>query len=345
VKVNLLCYIDGVMMNSPYPVRHRLTLHVTALICVVSAFFLSACDQINPTQTTPSATPSGPIQPILFGAYTRGNINLDMAAVTALEQDLNHQLDIVQWFTDFDHPWESRAVTTASASGRIPMITWQPHDHPLEGIIAGQEDAYLRRWARGAKAFGGAIYIRLMPEMNGEWVAWSGDAEAFKAAWRHIVDVFRAEGASNVKWIWAPNCVDEPKTDPDYFMEAYYPGTAYVDVIGLSGFNWGTTKDYHRWRTYEQIFTTPYDRVTKLGPQDVWIVETASTELGGDKAAWVKSMFSSRAFPRTKAIIWFNEDKETDWRVQSSQASLETFRGILDQTEQGRLRLATSYLK
>lgn len=321
------------MATNTHSIRHLLTL------CVLSIFFLSACNQ--PSSVSPSGTPT----PILFGAYTRGNINLDMNAVTTLEQDLDHQLDIVQWFTDFDHPWEAKTVATASAGGRIPMITWQPNDHPLDTIIAGQEDAYLKRWAQGAKAYGGAVYIRLMPEMNGEWVPWSGDAEKFKTAWKHVVDIFRAEGANNVKWIWAPNCVDEPKTDPNYFMEAYYPGASYVDVIGLSGFNWGTVKDYHRWRTYEEIFATPYERVTNLGKQDVWIVETASTEVGGNKAAWIKDMFSSRTLPKVTAIIWFNEAKETDWRVQSSQASLETFRSILDETEESRELLAMSYLK
>jgi beta-mannanase len=330
----LVCYIDGVMKTYPHLTRYFLTLHLLWILVL-----LAGCGSFaNPT---PALEP----QPILFGAFTRGNINLDINAVEKLEQDLSHSLDIVQWFTDFDHPWEATVVTTASDNGRIPMITWQPNKHPLDGIISGKDDTYLRRWAKGAKAYGQAVYIRLMPEMNGEWVAWSGDADKFKTAWKHIVDLFRAEGANNVKWIWAPNCVDEPKTDPNYFMESYYPGTDYVDIIGLSGFNWGTTKDYHRWRSYEQIFTEPYNRVTKLGPQDVWMVETASTEVGGDKSVWVRDMFTSRAFPKVTAIIWFNEEKETDWRVQSSPASLETFRTVLDATEQSRALLAFSYLK
>jgi hypothetical protein len=305
--------------------------------------FLAGCSS-PVTDPTPAPEVLEP-RPILFGAFTRGDINLDIEAVEALERDIDHPLDIVQWFTDFDHPWEASVVTTASANGRIPMITWQPNNHPLDGIIAGKDDAYLRRWARGAKTYGQPIYIRLMPEMNGNWVAWSGDPEKYKAAWKHVVDLFRAEGASNVNWVWAPNCVDEPKTDPNYFMESYYPGSDYVDVLGISGFNWGTVKDYHRWRTYEQIFTSPYQRLSNLGSQDIWLVETASTEVGGDKSTWVRDMFTSRAFPNVTAIIWFNEAKETDWRVQSSPASLEMFRNILEFTEEDREQVALSYLR
>jgi beta-mannanase len=330
------------MRPHPHLTRHVLTLQLLWILVL-----LSACGGVSPNQT-----PSAPldVQPILFGAFTRGNINLDIKAVQALEQDLDHSLDIVQWFTNFDHPWEANAVTTAASNGRIPMITWQPTNHPIDGIITGKDDTYLRRWARGAAAYGQPIYIRLMPEMNGYWVAWSGDPETFKAAWKHIVDIFRAEGATNVKWIFAPNCVDEARKGEefrieDYRMEKYYPGAEYVDVFGISGFNWGDVPMVHIWRTYEQIFTRPYERLTALGSQDVWMVEIASAEKGGDKAMWVKDMFASKAFPKVTAIIWFNENKETDWRVQSSPASLEAFRTTLDATAQSRTLLARSYLR
>ena len=286
--------------------------------------------------------------PILFGAYTRGDINLDLSAVQDLEQDLDHTLDIVQWFTNFDHTWDPEEVRKAALFGRIPMITWQPTDHPLDGILSGDDDAYLKEWARGAKTYGKAIYIRLMPEMNGNWVSWSGNGAKYIKTWRYIVDIFRDQGATNVKWIWAPNCMDGPRDDPSYFMESYYPGKNYVDVIGLSGFNWGNVEKIHIWRSYEDIFLSAYTRLNKISDHPYWIVETASAEDGIDsqrKADWIKNMFTSQAFPKVEAVIWFNEDKEHDWRVQSSPSSLNAFREILDSTDESRSLLATSYLR
>jgi hypothetical protein len=317
------------------------------------AVFLASCGGLTPPDPTPNPNPVPPVeepQPILFGAFTRGDINLDINAVRALEQELDHPLDIVQWFTDFDHPWEANVVTTASSNGRIPMITWQPTGHPLDDIISGKEDAYLKRWAQGAKAYGKPIYIRLMPEMNGFWVPWSGDPEKFKTSWKHIVDLFRREGATNVKWIFAPNCVDEADAAErdrieDYRMEKYYPGANYVDVFGISGFNWGDVPKVHIWRTYEEIFRDAYDRLSSLGPHDFWMVEIASAEQGGNKADWVRDMFASRAFPNVTAIVWFNEDKEQQWHVDSSPASLEAFRTILSETEASRALLAQGYLR
>jgi len=45
-------------------------------------------------------------------------------------------------------------------------------------------------------------------------------------------------------------------------------------------------------------------------------------EQGGDKAARITD-FCSRlaARPEVRGFLWFNHDKEADWRVQSSDAS------------------------
>jgi mannan endo-1,4-beta-mannosidase len=109
-------------------------------------------------------------------------------------------------------------------------------------------------------------------------------------------------------------------------MELYYPGERYVDILALDGYNWGTTRPYTAWKDFEAIFQDPYERITALGNQRVWLAEIASTEQGGDKGEWVKGMLSSTAFARIDALVWFNENKETDWRIESSHDSLSAFR-------------------
>ena len=64
---------------------------------------------------------------------------------------------------------------------------------------------------------------------------------------------------------------------------------------------------------------------TALGPQPVWLAELASSDAGGDKPAWVRDMFASTAFPRIAALIWFDQDKEADWRVTSDADVLRAF--------------------
>jgi Glycosyl hydrolase family 26 len=304
--------------------RSRLSLVFSLSLVMMTSCANSPATPQNPEPQQPATTPITATKPPLFGAYTYGGIWGGMESVYALETQVGQKLSIVHWYMSFDHTWDVRLLETASEGGRLPMIAWQPHRQSLDDIINGVHDIYLQSWAQGAKAFGGPIYLRPFPEMNGNWTPWHGDPGKLVTAWRHVVNVFRAEGATNVKWVWSPNITDEPRVDTNKF-ELYYPGTPYVDILALDGYNWGTVKPLTAWKSYEEIFSTPYARVTALGPQPVWIAEVASTEHGGDKAQWITEMFASRAFPRIEAIVWFDENKETDWRIASSDKSLVAF--------------------
>ncbi|TVR94565.1 MAG: hypothetical protein EA416_03395 [Trueperaceae bacterium] len=268
-----------------------------------------------------------PIAPTdrLFGAFTYGGVWHGMEPVLTLEGLLGRRLDVVHWFTNWDNAYEAWMVEVVAEDGRLPLISWQPHRQSVRSIADGEHDDYIRSWAEGVAAATGLVYIRPFPEMNGDWVAWNGDPDNLRAAWRRIAAIFDDAHASNVRWVFGPNVTDEPRTDANR-LERYYPGHDVVDVLALSGYNWGTTRDYIGWRTFEQIFDGAYQRLTALGDQNVWLAEIASSEEGGDKAAWITAMLDSTAFDRIAAVIWFNEAKEADWRLESSEDSLEAFR-------------------
>lgn len=281
---------------------------------------LTACGTTagDPAATAPLSTEN--VRP-MFGAYTKGGVWDGMTPVYQLESEIGRRLDIVHWYMSWSTPYDVSMVESAMAGGRLPLITWEPDGQSLAGIAAGTYDGILRAFADGVKATPGTVYVRPFPEMNGNWEPWNGDPTLFVKAWRHMVDVFRQQGADNVRWVWCPNVTDEPNT-PANAMENYYPGSAYVDVLGLDGFNWGTSQSWSQWQSFQQIFARPYARVTALGPQPVWIVEVASTSSGGDKATWVTNMLADNALPRVKALVWFNQNKETDWRLDNSPAVL-----------------------
>jgi hypothetical protein len=58
------------------------------------------------------------------------------------------------------------------------------------------------------------------------------------------------------------------------------------------------------------------------------VAETGSAEQGGDKAQWIADVASrmKSSFPSIAAFLWFHVNKETNWRVDSSQSSLDAFR-------------------
>ena len=58
------------------------------------------------------------------------------------------------------------------------------------------------------------------------------------------------------------------------------------------------------------------------------IGEFASSEAGGDKGAWIRDAFQQirERYTQIRAIVWFDINKETDWRINSSPGSLAAFK-------------------
>ncbi|UCD35319.1 MAG: hypothetical protein JSU90_00380, partial [Nitrospiraceae bacterium] len=71
-----------------------------------------------------------------------------------------------------------------------------------------------------------------------------------------------------------------------------------------------------------------YKTLTALSRCPVMIGEMACTGAGGDKARWITDALHviEKRFPRIGALIWFDVQKECDWRIGSSSESLEAFR-------------------
>jgi len=304
--------------------RRRVGRSVAFALALLAA---SACTAQEPAEVSARAgTPLA--EQVAFGAFTYGGVWQGMEPVLRLETELGRPLAVVHWFMNWDHAYDPSMVAAVAAGGRVPLISWQPHRQDLHDIAAGHHDDYLRSWAQGIRTAPGTVYLRPFPEMNGDWVPWNGDPTALRQAWTHLTTLFDHEGAHNVRWVWSPNVTDEPRTDTNR-MEHYYPGHDHVDVLALSGYNWGDTRPYIGWRSFERIFAAAYDRLTALGAQPIWLTELASSDAGGDKPAWVRDMFASTAFPRIEALIWFDEEKEADWRLTSSPEVVRAFQDAL----------------
>lgn len=263
---------------------------------------------------------------------------------------INRHTDMWLWYEAIDEPFYADHLRPMAEDGRIiqlawgPMVycDWQDPDcdyvnqpaYRLKNITRGDFDTEIRRWAREMRDFGYPIIFRPMGEMNGDWTSWSGTVNGnspadFVPAWRHIHDIFTQEGADNVLWAWAPN-VDYTAEDAQNTFNFYYPGDNYTDYIGMNGYNWGTAFPQwpSSWQSFEDVFKYSYDVAVANTDKPVIVSETASTELGGSKAQWITDAFNRIPvrFPEIEYVTWFSLDKETDWRIDSSAASLEAFR-------------------
>jgi beta-mannanase len=230
--------------------------------------------------------------------------------------------------------------------GYIPMITWEPWQWPQEDarpedqpdfslseILKGKYDDYIRSWARDLKQISGPIFFRPMHEMNGNWYPWCGKVngnrpEEYIETWRYLRSIFRDARSDQLTWVWSPyvhSVPDEPEND----SRRYYPGSEEVDWFALDGYNWGKTREWSTWQSFEDIFERAYEALIRMAPEKpVMIAEVGCAEEGGDKSKWIEAAFQvlKDDLPGIRAMVWFNTKKECDWRIESSFRSLGAFR-------------------
>jgi beta-mannanase len=223
--------------------------------------------------------------------------------------------------------------------GSYPMITWEPwnyKDNKREwnhaAVLSGKYDAYILKWARAIKNWGKSIFLRPMHEMNGNWYPWcvnhNGNTYvSFIAVWKYLVDKFNAVGAYNVTWVWCPGNVSLPSSNS---IKRCYPGDEYVDWLGVDGYNFGTSQAWgSKWESFREMFKSVYNEITGLSRKPLMIGEFASSEIGGNKANWISDALGSQLknnYKRIKAVVWFNIDKETDWRIESSPEAQNAYK-------------------
>ena len=334
---------------------------VTVLVAMV-LFAVPASEALG-------ATVAGKVRPPSRGAYVgvyKSNLPWEIAALNRYAAESSSKAPaIVMWY----QPWGPRTTNPYSAEkfltsqvravldrGAIPMITWEPWNpggdpnylrqpakqptYQLADINAGYYDNYIRTWARAVKSVGGPVMIRPMHEMNGMWYPWCGTVNGnspakFRAAWRRIHTIFRREGATNVTWVWSPNGRSYPGTYQNR-IEAYYPGDAYVDWIGLSGFNWGTSRPGLRWTTFADLYTYPLAYMKRFN-KPIVVAEMATVSSGGNKAAWIKQTYSEMRwrYPQIKAVIYYDRREVglkgvQDWELTSTRDSARAYRRAVD---------------
>lgn len=270
--------------------------------------------------------------------------NGELSEVEEFTTETGVDPEVVMISRDWAQPeFDLTAIEEITAAGHLPMIAWEPWDHTVEStfdrrrgeqpeyalarIIAGDFDDEIRDWATGLAEWNRPVAIRFAHEMNGYWYPWAESvngnrAGQYVAAWRHVHDIFTEVGADRVIWVWNPN-LDDPNLTP---LEGLYPGDEYVDWVGLVGYLGNGIDPSVYVPTFDQLFGPTIDIVRSFTERPIVITEIGATEKGGRKAGWISHVIDAMA-DRTDVVgfIWFEVDKETDWRVVSSPEALAAF--------------------
>jgi len=291
-------------------------------------------------QAAPAPAPTVSSAALRFGVANPGGplASTELDEVTTLAGEVP---SILMIYKDFLQSPPVAEMDAARSRGATPLVTWEPWAwgggvnqpaYALNRVAAGDFDSTITQWGQAIAAWGKPVMLRFAHEMNGNWYPWAegvngNQAGDYVAAWRHVHDVVAATGAANVQWVWSPNVPYTGSTA----LAGLYPGPGYVDIVALDGYNWGTSQTWSSWVSPVDLLAPGISQLRALAPgKPVLIAETAASELGGSKATWNTDLVSYLAAQAdVMGFVWFDMQKETDWRINSSASSATAFKSAL----------------
>ncbi|QGQ18585.1 hypothetical protein GC089_04135 [Cellulomonas sp. JZ18] len=323
--------------TSSRPARSRRLAVVAATLASVLLVGTPAAHAVAPSAVPAPAELRVSSATTLVGEYVeRGEQPSVEAAAQQAEEFLGRRLDVQRIYHRWDENLLGPVATSAVQRGRVPMLSILPKRGngavvPWAAIARGDADAQIRTHAQQVKALGPVVYLTLHHEAD---IAGStyGTAADYVAAWRHYVDVLRAEGVTNVLWTWIPTTgsLTKPNTDPT--ARGFYPGDDVVDRIGTDAYNWFGCKSGNtsEWRSLERVteglrtFARNHGKKAVLGE---WgsVEDPAQPDR---RAAWLRDAFALFAsWPELEAVAYFDTVGTCDWRLGTGTAA-QTYRDL-----------------
>ena len=286
---------------------------------------------------------------VYAGVFAGGDSTL--ADVHNFEAISGKKVAIVNTFSSWgaaDNTLKVNMLNNIRSNGSLPMVTWEPWNtaggvnqpaYSLQSIINGSHDSYIRAWAQSVKVWNRPLFLRFAHEMNGNWYPWSEQVNGNKPgeyvqAWRHVHQIFSQVGANKVTWVWCVNKLYGGSTD----IQTLYPGDLFSDWTAFDAYNRGTSTGLTgnqyaagTWQDFGTLVKPTYQALGSLAPgKPQMLAEYGTVEQGGDKADWFTKALKyelKNNYPRIKAVVYFNQNKIYDNRIDTSPTSLAAYAG------------------
>lgn len=205
---------------------------MTRIVAIASCALLLGCS------TAPPVDPTKPQGHVSLGLYSPDGC----AGEAAFEKAVGVKLTIANGTYEGLTMVKGVAIAQCEiAAKRTPMFSiGSSLDYQagtvamMSDIAAGKYDALLTAMAAQLHSLGSPVYLRPFYEMCGDASMQkalpdcANNGPTYIAAWVYVWNIFHQEGATNVRWVWAP--------DDGMFVKGtaakLYPGDQYVDDIG-----------------------------------------------------------------------------------------------------------------
>jgi len=285
--------------------RRRVVQTGVALVGVVAIaigviVYATSSDRVGPLPVQlPSATGA------YLGVYAN-DVPASYANVSAFASATGTKPDVVMYYSGWFVPFPTSFAVTAAANGAAPLVQIDPDKKgvTVTKIIAGKYDGYLSEYAEAVRQYGHPVILSFGHEMNGSWESWGYGHVApkiFVAAWRHIVDLFRALGARNVTWLWTVNIINNAGKGTTIPSPApWWPGNSYVNWVGIDGYYLEPS-----WQ-FAPLFGPTIREVRALTDDPILIAETGAVP-AANQPSKITNLFGGIRSYGLLGFVWFNQ--------------------------------------
>jgi len=302
--------------------RSRLIMLLAVALAVVGVTS-AAIRLIGFSSHPPAAHASLPPRPAAYLGVFEPGAPPGFGAITSFTQAAGRQPNLLGYYSGWAGTFDESFATMLYQHKIIPFVQIDPTDASVAAIAAGTYDTWLRTYADSVADFGHAVVIGFGHEMNATWYTWGYHhvpPSTFVAAWRHMVTVFRGEGAGNVTWLWTLQA-DQSGTGP---VTSWWPGAQYVTWVGIDGYYMRPSD------TFASVFGPTIDQVRAFTGKPILLSETAVGPAAGQFVK-IQNLFQGMATYKTLGLVWFDKAQHgsiehQDWRIEDNQLAQLSFR-------------------
>lgn len=248
------------------------------------------------------------------------------------------------------HDWNDYATAFPTADeqalsdeGRLLLIHWTPRifnsstQYKWADIANGVYDnSIVIPQAKLMRDFGRTFFLAFHNEMNASSTDGGGTYGSdtdYAAAAQHLHNVFAAQGATNVVWVFKPSGYT---TQFPTRMNNLYPGDSYVDWIGWDPYGSASTGD-----TVDYVLSTKYPMVnwatvTKSGShtKPMMMAEWGKKEVSGSAGAKaqffadIQTVLKGPPYNIIKAAVYFNGVSGVSECLNTSTTTLNGYKAL-----------------
>jgi mannan endo-1,4-beta-mannosidase len=289
--------------------RHRTALWVSIVVCVAVAIGAAVPFAMH-FRSEPAVAPAQSVR--YLGVYEQG-VPSSYTGVTAFTAATGVSPNVLMYYSSWMEPFQAGFAASAARNGARALVQLDPTGISLAAIASGHYDSYLSSYAGAVRAFGHPVILSFGHEMNGYWYSWGHtktSAQAFVAAWRHIVTVFRRQDVTNVTWLWTVNIIDQ--AGGILSPGPWWPGSSYVNWVGIDGYYYEPS-----W-TFASLFGPTIAAVRGLTHDPILIAETGAAS---EQPAKISDLFAGIHLFGLMGFVYFDiKTTQEDWRITSRAA-------------------------